>query len=195
LKTALCLLVFFLNSHVALAQEEVVVPEGVRYIKASAETNRLAEQKLRKFFSNQTTNEDILNLLNSNPLFCGPFLWEKLRKNKNVSVITTGNVNLEIPVFNENNERIDTEKKEGKVFQSAEEALAFWKAFTATVDLKNYKIRKLNPYELQVYWAMIPFDITEPIFIVESKEYKFLTAFMSPDNLKIIWIDDYHNPL
>ncbi len=48
MKILLCLFVLFLNGYVALAQEKVDV-------KASSETDRLAEQKLRKFSTNNTT--------------------------------------------------------------------------------------------------------------------------------------------
>jgi hypothetical protein len=38
---------------------------------------------------------------------------------------------------------------------------------------------------------MYPFDLQEPLFILESKERKILVLFTSPEDLRILWIDDY----
>jgi hypothetical protein len=40
-------------------------------------------------------------------------------------------------------------------------------------------------------WAMIPYDIMEPIFTVESKEAAILLHFTDAKKLKLGWIDDY----
>jgi hypothetical protein len=71
--------------------------------------------------------------------------------------------------------------------------LLFWRAFSARTDFSGLKIRKLNAEELKIFWAMIPFDITEPLFILESEQHKLLVVFKAPDELRIAWIDDYQN--
>ena len=191
MKSILFVFMISLITFPLLAQEELVIPDGIKYIKSSSEVNQRAKEKLEKLFSNKSSNEEVLTLFSHNPLFCGPVLWEKMKSDPNVARITSGVAHIDMPVIKDKKELIGTQKKEGKVFQSPDEVLAFWKAFTAKTNLINYKIRKLNPFELKIYWAMIPFDITEPIFMVESDEFKILTAFVSPDDLRIMWIDDY----
>jgi hypothetical protein len=75
---------------------------------------------------------------------------------------------------------------EGNVFHSPDEVLAFWKAFSLRTDFTDLKIRKLNPEELKISWIMIPFDIDEPLFILDSRNHKILTAFTSPSDLKVM---------
>ena len=104
-----------------------------------------------------------------------------------------GKVAFQVPSLNDDGSIKEVKKFEGKAFQTRNEILIFWKAFRTIADFTNFKIRKLNPTELRLYWAMIPYDITEPIFILQSKKHKILIAFNSPENLKISWIDDYQN--
>ena len=80
---------------------------------------------------------------------------------------------------------------EGKLFQNKEEVAAFWKAFWRKYKPDpQAKIRRPTAKELDLYWAMIPYDITEPIFMIESKEATILAHF--PDKkMKLGWIDDY----
>ena len=101
--------------------------------------------------------------------------------------ITTGVTTMEVPTDN------GTQKFDGKLFQGKEEVTAFWKAF-----LRKYKfgakavVRRPTAKELSLYWAMIPYDITEPIFVVEDEDATILAQF-SGDDVKIGWIDDYKN--
>ena len=110
-----------------------------------------------------------------------------------LSKIETGTVMFQIPVLDNRQEITQTQKTSGKLFQLPDEVWVFWNAFVKRTDFTDLKIRKLNPFELEFYWAMISFDITEPLFILESKRHKILTVFTSPDDLTIVWIDDYQN--
>ncbi len=178
---------------VAQAEEPVVIPEGIRYKTASDGVNEKAKQVIYKLFSAKATDQVVLSSLHSKFLICGPGLWVNIENDKNLSQVDTGNVNFEIPVLNSDGQVTRVDKLQGKVFQSPDEVLLFWKAFSHGTRVSEFKIRKLNTEELQIYWAMIPFDITEPIFILESKEHKILTAFGSSGDLKVMWIDDYKN--
>jgi hypothetical protein len=94
---------------------------------------------------------------------------------------------MEVPTSN------GTQKLDGKLFQGKEEVAAFWRAF-----LRKYKfdakaaIRRPTVKELKLYWAMIPYDITEPILVVEGKDAVILAQFAS-DDVKVSWIDDYRD--
>ncbi len=177
----------------AIAEDALVIPEGVRYKKASDKTNDEAKQILNKLFSHEATDQDVLSLVENKALVCGPGLWRDIKGDSAMSKIETGIVSFEVPVLDGAGKITRIDKYEGKLFQSADEVLLFWKAFSNKNDLTGFRIRKLNPVELKIFWAMIPFDITEPLFILESKEHKLLTVFESPDKLKVSWIDDYQH--
>ena len=82
---------------------------------------------------------------------------------------------------------------EGKLFQTAAEVKAFGKLFRRTYKFDSTsRVRRPTPAELSLYWAMISFDITEPIFVVESKRAKILAQFVEKE-MKIMWIDDYQD--
>ena len=99
--------------------------------------------------------------------------------------ITTGVTQIRVPTNK------GVQLLEGKLFQTAAEVKTFWKLFLRTYKFDGSShVRRPTPAELNLYWAMIPFDITEPIFVVESKSAKILAQFVEKD-VKIMWIDDY----
>jgi len=175
------------------AEEDLIVPEGIRYKKAPVKANEEAKQALKKLFSGKATDQDVLSLLENKTLICGPGLWRDIKKDRTLSKLDKGKVAFQMPVLDNAGNISRMDKHEGKLFQSPDEVLAFWKAFSRRTDFTDLKVRKLNPEELKIFWAMIPFDITEPLFILESKKHKVLIVFTSPEKLKIMWIDDYQN--
>jgi hypothetical protein len=42
---------------------------------------------------------------------------------------------------------------------------------------------------LQYYWAVISFDIDEPLLIVETSEHKYILNILKKD-LKLMWLDE-----
>jgi hypothetical protein len=169
------------------------VPDGVVYKKPSEAVERAALERLwshpllsgeRKF-----AGDEILNI----PLICGPGLWQHIKDDGEMKKIATGDVNVNIPNAN------GTQKLKGKLFQTKQEVADFWKAFSKAYATDNPTIRRPTSAELRIYWAMILYDITEPVFVVESKSAALLVQFIEekarkvgePRKLKIAWIDDY----
>jgi hypothetical protein len=175
------------------AADELIIPEGIRYRKTTDEGNRLAKARLTKFFHAKAKKKNILSLFENKVLICGPALWLEIKDDKSMSKIEKGNVTFQMPVINDKEEIVRMEKASGKLFQSPDEVWSFWAAFVKRTDFADLEIRKLNPLELRIYWSMIPYDITEPLFVLESKKHKILTVFTSTNDLKIAWIDDYQN--
>ena len=175
----------------AHAEKPPVIPQGIKYIKTSEKINQDAVQILKKLFSGKATDKEVLSILENNTLWCGPYLWNQIKNDKAMSKLKKGKVNFRAPLLDNDGNIIRMEKYEGKLFQSKDEVLAFWKAFSNKIDFSDLKVRKLNPKELKIYWAMISWDITEPLFILESKNHKILVVFTSPNELTITWIDDY----
>jgi hypothetical protein len=168
-----------------LIAEEPLIPTDIIYKKAGSEMNREAIDKLSGFFldTDQTSYPD--NLF-SDTLFCGPGLWRTIKDDDEMRRITTGVTQLKVPAQG------GVQTLEGKTFQSKEEVESFKRAF-----MRHYKfdsqtvIRRPTVRELRTYWAMIPYDIEEPIFIVESKAATILVDFNVKDDATIVWIDDY----
>jgi hypothetical protein len=79
---------------------------------------------------------------------------------------------------------------QGKLFQNKAEIREFWKALCKTVGRdEKFRIRRPTKLELELYWAMIPYDIEEPIFVVESDRHSFLIDFAGGKD-RMFWIDD-----
>lgn len=175
------------------AADKLNIPKGITYQKTTTEINQRAEERLIKSFTAKAKKEDIQSLFETKCLICGPALWQELKDDTTLSKIETGTVMFQIPVLDDQQEITQMQMASGKLFQSPDEVWVFWNAFVKRTDFSDLKIRKLNPFELELYWAMISFDITEPLFVLESKKHKILTVFRSPDDLTIVWIDDYQN--
>lgn len=58
---------------------------------------------------------------------------------------------------------------------------------------KSPVIRKLNEKELNVYWSMIPFDIEEPVYVLEAGSKRFLLDLKKDEKTAgyyAFWIDE-----
>jgi hypothetical protein len=197
MKRLFLILVALLLPALIRADEPVQVPKGIRYAAAPDEVNDAARQALRERFKADATDEDVRALF-EDMLFCGPALWRNLKDDEDLSKVKGNKLNLKIPVLKRDgtHDRFDT--MEGRIFRN-EQVLIFWKALVKQADFNDLKVRKLNPQELAIFWKMIPFDISEPIFIMESNKHKFLVLFLGPTPkkpdrpLKIMWMDDFRS--
>ncbi len=191
MKYIACFLFLFTFTICAFAGDDFLIPDDIHYKKATSEVNEKAKKLLEKLFVKDASDKVVLTTICENTLICGPGLWRDIKDNKVMANINKSKVNFSIPILNDDGTIKNTYKLEGKVFRSRDEILSFWNIFSKRTDFFDLKIRKLNPEELRIYWTMISWDITEPIFILESKNHKILAVFLAPNNLKIAWIDDY----
>ena len=191
------MLVTILCATLIHADEAVQVPKGVTYIPAKEQINDAARELLKERFKADATDEDV-HALFDNYLSCGPSLWCDLKDDEGLAKLTNGKLHLVIPIRDQGRV-VRHEILDGKVFQKSDEVLVFWKAFVKRAEFENLKIRKLNPLELRVFWWMISFDITEPVFMMESEKHQYLVMFTPPradrpnEKLKICWIDDFQD--
>lgn len=161
-----------------------VVPEGVVYELATAEENRAAIEKLTKAFlapDGAVVSEDLCGPT----LICGPGLWASLKQDAELKKIETGVTSFRVPAGDQ------VQVFEGKLLQTQQEVATFWRAFARRFDRDPTAIvRRPTAEELSLYWAMTPYDITEPVFVIESRGYS-LFVDLSGDDTKIVWVDDY----
>jgi hypothetical protein len=167
-----------------LLNQQMIIPSGIRYEKTTPELNRKAIDTLANAFITSEGKIKSGNLLYE-IVTCGPGLWRKVKDDAQVKKITADLVTLQAVTGN------GTRMMTGKLFKGKEQVQVFWQAF-----LKQYKfdnqatIRRPTSKELQLYWAMIPYDIPEPLFIVQSATATILAQF-DKKTVRIGWIDDY----
>ena len=183
-----CVLFCLLSGTCCFAQRSIEVPPGVRYKAASTEVNERAKKTLVEFFGAPMKSE-IPDDAFAQMAICGPLLWSRLRGLPEMQALTKGRVMVNMPIY-ERGKAVRQQQMEGKLFQDKAEIREFWKALCKAVRRdENFTIRRPSKLELEIYWAMIPYDIEEPIFVVESERHSFLIDFAGGKDC-MFWIDD-----
>lgn len=154
----------------AMAFSENSVPHGITYIKASPEINKKTIETINEYL-----HRDLSQLFGTHVII-GPGLWKNIHKSKaikNSDIITT---NINIPITaGVNKGKFQT--LNGGLLQTQEQVSIFLGEFKKNIAGKH-RVRKLNEKELKIYWSLIPYDITEPVFIVETGSKQFLFDFV-----------------
>ncbi len=163
-------------------------PEGVVYYRASKETNDRALERVKQLFTSTPSDRDLAEGLGK-VLMCGPGLWQPLAERPEFQRIPSIPAQIVVPQFKDG-KVVGQSIHAGRVFQTAEPVRAFWKALGERYDLTPVAIRKLNRQDMQLYWAMIPYDIEEPVFIVTTRDNDFLIDFTG-DDLHVFAVDDF----
>lgn len=160
----------------SLAQD---VPAGVRYKKATEEINDKAKVLLEKALSKPAAEFDVDKTFGKSAIMCGPFVWDIVKDGNNfkdatpVKLIVNGVV------------------KEGRGITDTEQKRLMWKRLLEKLgNTIKPTVRKANADEIGFYWAMIPFDIEEPLFIADYGKEKLLVNFIiKSDQPHFFWID------
>ena len=173
------LMLILLTVITGCSQQSSNIIKGIRYKEADENTNTKAKELIIEVL---TPDYSGVKHIFGTVLMCGPFMSEQKVVMKYVNTTTAIDTGVSIPT----NKGVI--RKTGKLFQKRDEILGF-ETYLRNI-LKedgSFNIRKLTENELAVYWAVIPYDIEEPVFILESKTYKFLMDF-SED--KVFYIDE-----
>jgi len=148
------------------------IPDGVIYHKTSDKVNKEVEKLIKEAIIKN-------KLLPVNKTFiCGPNLWGNLVKKCIDKQVTGINVNFHIPSKNR------TTTVHGRAIQDEKEYQIIWDNLFSNIN--DLKIRKPNAEELSQYWAIISYEIEEPIFVVEIKGIKFILDLDNRNNLLFI---------
>ena len=157
------------------------IPAGITYVKASDEVNVQAYEKLKELFSHTPVKLD--DLFDAN-VTCGPFLWAQIKDTEQIRELKVLRAQIVVPLADGSQQKF-----EGAVFRTKDEIFAFCRAMEASLGSGDrYKIRPPNAEELRIYWAMIPFEISEPIFVAESSDHKLLMNFLNEQS--VFWVSD-----
>ena len=158
--------------------------QGIVYKQADPAANARAVQQIERILDPNYSGTDSLF---GEAIACGPFFWKTLVDNNIMNDSVGIPMIVVVPVGGQQLQMA------GRIIKPNSE-IARFESYLRDI-LKNdggFRIRKLNSRELEVYWAMIPYDIEEPIFILESSNHKIIVDFASD---KILHVDDYQNAL
>lgn len=162
--------------------EKVDIPAGVVYKYCADSANDNAKEIIRKELSAESTYA-----ICDKVLFCGPLLWKRYKDIPGVGDIEAGNMTIMVPKYDKKGKAKGTEGLTGKLIQTHEDFITFWKQVMKDFEGTDIIIRKLNSEELSYYWAIIFFDIEEPIFAVENGTHTLL--FDMNEEGQLVWIE------
>jgi hypothetical protein len=175
LLTVLAVILFICAA--AISQE---IPEGVIYKAAPESVNAAAKSALQTSLASESFPEEMFG----DVMVCGPMLWKALKPSADKVLLGAKPVMALIT---------DPESihAEGKRIMSADERKAFWTLWRNKYPaLKNANIRKARADELSFYWATIPFDIEEPLFVVDTNSERFIVHLLNKQpKITLFWIE------
>jgi hypothetical protein len=154
--------------------DSVDIPKNVVYKYTDPATILKANNLLLKELSDSATYN-----LNNGLTIVGPQLWYRYSQIPELNNIPNGNVSI----------RFNNKAYPAKMLQDADGFKKVWKQLINDIGNEKFIIRKATNKELVYYWAVISFDIDEPLLILENATHRYLFNF-SPKDLKLLWIDE-----
>jgi hypothetical protein len=167
------------------AQDTVVIPKGVAYKKKETGVNNNARTLLQLELNSATATYSLFDGI----VFMGPRLWKRYKENPVIGKIKAGNVQFRVPFTDTVTKKQTLEILNGKLIQDKEDFKAVWKQVITDVGNATPLIRKIKEKELSYYWAIINFDIEEPVFVVETVSFNLLVQF-SNKKMVVYWLEE-----
>lgn len=160
-----------------------VVGSEIVYKSAPVETNELAMQSAERLFRSTDTVqlEDL-----AGRIICGPGLWRMIKDVPNISELDPVGATSVV-----DDGGGGFQKFEGALFQTEEQRTELIDIVRHILTDSEFQIRKPNEHELRVYWSLIPYDIEEPIYILDNGARRLLVDFVVTDeSAQLFWIGD-----
>lgn len=150
--------------------DDYEIPENVTYIRISVEENeevaRLTKDALNK---NKV-------LPSWDMLVVGPTIWKEYANNPLLNV-----------AWKDTSGIIDWKVFPMRTYLTKDDCNRFLSELQKNIAKQKGIVRKANWTELSYYWSTIPFDIEEPLFILDLWAVQYLLNFNK--EREIIWID------
>lgn len=154
--------------------EQIHIPKGIVYKYAD---NKIVENA-KKLITESLKNPNDYSLIQKE-LMVGVGLWNRYKDVESLKSIKGKNV-----IFH-----VDDKQLDGKFCDTENDAKLIWdKVKEETSD--QFTIRKANSEELKYYWAVISFDIEEPLLILETTQHHYILNFLT-NGKKLMWIDEF----
>ena len=170
---------------VGVRVEPQVIPPGVTYKKADDAINDQVRADLQKRFA--AGEKEVAGLIKG-ACVCAPGYWGMIKDRPGLKFQHAIPTSVHVPNTTTGKEVVFTGatfKEEADLALVAKELAA--DAGTAPV------IRKLNTEEIKMFWAVISFDIEEPVFILENNGRKYLVDLLKDEKsgaYTIFWVDE-----
>jgi hypothetical protein len=135
----------------------------IRYVTASDETNDKAVSYIKELFGS-----NIPTALLPKAVMCGPYLWKELVDDMGFD----RNAGIPLTLMDP---RASDKKLEGRIVRWADQTSKLQHALIDIFLKSGYlRIRHLTGEEVTVYWKMNAWDITEPVFMLETAGHLIL---------------------
>lgn len=155
------------------------IPDGVRYKKASPEVNAGAKQLIESSLTGIPDKLDV-SVFDSSVMI-GPSLWDSLSDSQKGKFKKDST-----PVML----MVGSTMKEGRGVRTEEQKRFLWTTIIEKLAQKQYSVRAANSEEISYYWAIIPFDIEEPLLIIDAGSTKILVNLTAKGKkIRFFWID------
>lgn len=159
------------------------IPSGVKYVTASADVNATAKATLAAMFSGTPPTLN-LRVPEKGVVMLGPFMGQRLAR---LDMSGFLKVTAKIPF---GDTMADMQSYGSRTPEESRALLALLRDFAPTAPVK---IRPMAPQEMKLIWPFIAWDITEPVFIVESKERKWVVS-LDATGTTPAWLEDLTSP-
>ncbi|MEI6082814.1 MAG: hypothetical protein WCS70_00780 [Verrucomicrobiota bacterium] len=162
---------------------------GIKYKTATPEVNEQARNAITQCFGSNVSWDKCDSLLTT-AVTIGPGLWNDIKDHPALKGITFGVGHFNIPIGQPSRRMLSME---GRIVQNETEARAFLTAISATFQFAEKPVvRNLTEEEKRIYWAMIPFPIEEPVFVIDGGQYALLVDISMKEGVPhIFWMDDF----
>lgn len=173
----LAILLIILNTSCFSQKKETIkIPKGIVYNYCNPKLVEKAKVLIKENLID-SLNYDLIG----DNLIIGPSLWTRLKENNKINDVKGKNVDF----------YVDELILKGKFCQDRKDSKIIWNIIRNEI-ASDFKIRKANEQELIYYWAIISFDIEEPLLILETKDHNYVLN-LQPKDLKLFWLDEVPN--
>ncbi|MBI3135044.1 MAG: hypothetical protein HYZ14_10270 [Bacteroidetes bacterium] len=175
MKHMLCL-TLLLTAVYGIAQEKetISIPQYVNYKYCKPKVYEAAKELVL----NELVKNDPKYTLVAESFIIGPILWERLDSLEPIHEIEGGKVTF----------HVDKKKYNGKYIQSDADGKLIWDQIRSEFNNVPMRLRKPTYSELEYYWAVISFDIVEPLIIAEAGTRKYILD-LNPKTYCLEWLD------
>ena len=163
--------------------QQQTIPAGIKYKAASSEVNAQAKKRLEAFFHASPETADYTKLTGS-AVTIGPGMWAAMKKAVGSDFKGT-RVTFVVPSADK------VQKFEGRVAKTPDSIDMLWIGVSIIAHKsKTQVVRRAKADELSYYWALISYDLEEPLFVVECGKVRFIVDFLaSKDGQRAFFID------
>ncbi len=179
--------VCFVSSAVLQADPPVDVPPNVKYKTVDDSIN---EKEKAEILTDLAGGPSTAAKLFGGPCIVAPGYWKALASAPNIRFTSPIHSNFKVP-------QPDGSEKSytGGTIKEASDLKVLAGQFAQDIGSAP-KIRKLTSTELSELWAIYPFDLQEPIFMLENDHLHLVVIFLldsKTNQYQLNWLDEMEN--